>query len=73
MKLRFRFADLRIHIANFRNILSTGSDAADHVMKFDLNSKSKMAAMIMTWLSQGIPHIIIRESRCLQIILNTLI
>ena len=48
------FADLRIHVSNFRNCYS---NEADHLTKSDLKSKTKIAAMIMKWLSQGIPFI----------------
>ena len=48
------FADLRIHVFNLRNCYA---DEADHMTKSDLKSKTKIAAVIMKWLSQGIPFI----------------
>ena len=48
------FADLGIRVSNFRNCYV---NEADHVTKSDLKSKSKIAAVIMKWLSQGIPFI----------------
>ena len=44
--LRLWFTNLRIRISIFRNV---SVNAADHLTKSDLNSKFKMAAMIMTW------------------------
>ena len=48
------FADLRIHISDFKNCYA---NKADHMTKSDLKSKTKIAAVIMMWLSQGIPFI----------------
>ena len=48
------FADLRIRVSNFRNCYA---NEADHMTKSDLKSKTKIAAVIMKWLSQGIPFI----------------
>ena len=48
------FADLRICVSNFRNCYAND---ADHMTKSDLKSKTKLAAVIMKWLSQGIPFI----------------
>ena len=48
------FADLRIRVSNFRNCYT---NEADHMTKSDLKSKTKIAAVIMKWLSQGIPFI----------------
>ena len=49
--LSLRFTDLRIPVSTFRNVYV---NEADHVTKSDLNSKLKMAAMIMMWFSRGI-------------------
>ena len=46
------FADLRIRVSNFRNRYA---NEADHVTKSDLKSETKIAVVIMKWLSQGIP------------------
>ena len=46
------FADLRIRVSDFRNCYA---NEADHMTKSDLKSKTKIAAVIMKWLSQGIP------------------
>ena len=48
------FADLRIRVSNFRNCYG---NEADHVTKSDLKSKTKIAAVIIKWLLQGIPFI----------------
>ena len=48
------FADLSIRVSTFRICYA---NAADHVTKSDLKSQSKIAAVIMKWLSQGIPFI----------------
>ena len=48
------FVDLRIRISNFRNCYA---NEVDHMTKSDLKSKTKTAAVIMKWLSQGIPFI----------------
>ena len=48
------FADLRICVSHFRNCYA---NEADHMTKSDLKSKTKIAAVIMKWLSQGIPFI----------------
>ena len=48
------FADLRIRVSNFRNCYT---NEADHMTKSDLKTKTKIAAVIMKWLSQGIPFI----------------
>ena len=53
------FTNFRIRIFIFRNMYA---NATDHMTKSDLNSKFKMAAMIMTWFSQGI-HLGIWQSR----------
>ena len=50
----FKFADLRIRVSTFRNCYA---NAADHLTKYDIISKSKIAMMTMKWLSQGIPFI----------------
>ena len=54
----FWFADLRIRVSTFRNCYA---NAADHLTKSDLKSKSKIAAVIMKWLSPGIPFIHYRQ------------
>ena len=46
------FTVLRIPVSTFRNVYV---NAADHVTKSDLNSKTQMAATIMAWFSRGIP------------------
>ena len=48
------FADLRICVSNFRNCYA---NEAAWMKKSDLKSKTKIAAVIMKWLSQGIPFI----------------
>ena len=48
------FADLRIRVSNFRNCYA---NEADHVTTSYLKSKTKIATVIMKWLSQGIPFI----------------
>ena len=48
------FADLSIRVSTFRNGYAY---AADHVTNSDLWSKSKIAAVIMKLLLQGIPFI----------------
>ena len=48
------FADLRIRVSNFGNCYA---NEADHMTKSDLKSKTKIAAVIMKQLSQGIPFI----------------
>ena len=48
------FADLRFRVSNFRNFYA---NEADHMTKSDLKSKTKIAAVIMEWLLQGIPFI----------------
>ena len=48
------FADLRSRVSNFRNCYT---NEADHMTKSELKSKTKIAAVIMNWLSQGIPFI----------------
>ena len=48
------FADLGIRVFNLRNCYA---DEADHMTKSGLKSKTKIAAVIMKWLSQGIPFI----------------
>ena len=48
------FADLRIRVSNFRYCYA---NEADHGTKSYLKSKTKIAAVIMKWLSQGIPFI----------------
>ena len=45
---------LKNSVSNFRNCYA---NEADHVTKSDLKSKTKIAAVIMKWLSQGIPFI----------------
>ena len=45
------FVDLRIRISNFRNCYA---NEVDHMTKSDLKSKTKIAAVIMKCLSQGI-------------------
>ena len=41
----------------FFNLRNCYADEADHMTKSDLKSKTKIAAVIMKWLSQGIPFI----------------
>ena len=48
----FWFADLRTRVSTLKNWYA---NTADHVTKSDLKGKSKIAAVIMMWLSQGIP------------------
>ena len=48
----FGFADLRFRVFTCRNCYA---NAADDMKKSDLKRKSKIAAVIMKWLSQGIP------------------
>ena len=48
------FADLRIRVSNFRNCYA---NEAGLMTKSDLKSKTKIAAVIMKWLSQGIPFV----------------
>ena len=50
----FGLLDLRIRVSNFRNCYT---NEADHMTKSDLKSKTKIAVVIMKWLSQGIPFI----------------
>ena len=51
---KFWFVDLRIRVSTFRICYA---NAADQVPQSDLKRKSKIAAVIMKWLSQGIPLI----------------
>ena len=46
------FAGLGIGVSNFRNCYT---NEADHMTKSDLKNKTKIAAVIIKWLSQGFP------------------
>ena len=62
-------SDLRMPVSTFRNVYV---NEADHVTKYGLNCKLKMAATIMAWFSRGIP-LRVEQSRCQWNILNMLI
>ena len=46
------FADLRIRVSNFTNCYA---DEADHMIKSDLKSKTKIAAVITKWFRKEFP------------------